>query len=212
MITQIEGRYVEHSDQSVTVDVNGLYYEVFISKNVLKTIEARKPNDRIRLFIYHYVQTDPSKALPILVGFNNKIEREFFEKFITVSGIGPKAALKALSVPIREIAQAIDAADRAFLKTLPGVGEQRSREIIAKLQGRVGRFGLIQDGMAVARSPRPDVKEDALEVLLQLEYRKEEASAMVEKALAANPLVRSSEDLLNEVFRQRMAQGAQVSR
>jgi Holliday junction DNA helicase RuvA len=208
MITQVEGKFVELTDHAVTLEVHGVSYEVQATPNVLRSLEGKAPGDPVRLVTYHYLQTDPSKSLPVLIGFPNKIEREFFEKFITVSGIGPKGALRALTAPISQIAQAIDAADIPFLKTLPGVGEQRAREIVAKLQGKVGRFGLIQDdsGGAAPQREGEDYKEEALAVLLQLQYKREEAKRMVEEALRKNRAIRSTEELLNEVYRQRTLQ------
>lgn len=207
MITEIEGKFVRLVENSITLDVNGISYEIFVSLNALKHLETTAPGENVRLITYHYLQSDPSRSLPVLIGFNNRIEREFFEKFITVSGIGPKAALRALCVPISQIASAIDANDSAFLKTLPGVGEQRAREIIAKLQGKVGRFGLIQDGGAeVVRDAKEDIKDEALSVLLQLQYKRDEARRMIEHALQNEKNIKTVEDLLNEVYRQRTTQ------
>lgn len=207
MITRIAGLLAETTEHSVILNVGGVHYEVFVSKGVLKSLESKDAGETAELVTYHYLQSDPSRSLPVLIGFNNKIEREFFEKFITVSGIGPKGALKALSVPISQIAQAIDSGDVPFLKTLPGVGEQRAREIVAKLQGKVGRFGLIQDSDSPAPAARPEgFQDEALEVLLQLQYRKDEAKQMIDRAVRQNKDMRTVEELLNEVYRQRSAQ------
>ncbi|MDP2913032.1 MAG: Holliday junction branch migration protein RuvA, partial [Candidatus Omnitrophota bacterium] len=128
--------------------------------------------------------------------------KEFFEQFITVSGVGPKAACRALTMSFSEIAEAIDKGDVAFLKTLPGIGEQKAREIVAKLQGKVGKFGLIQDRFAgEALRVKEDIKEEALGVLLQLQYKKSEARDMIEKAVKRNPGVTTCEEMLNEVYR-----------
>ena len=210
MITQIEGKLVEYSDGSVTLDVSGLFYEIWVPKSVLKAVEGRPVGESVRLVTYHYVQSDPSRSLPVLIGFSNKIEREFFEKFITVSGIGPKGALRALSIPISQIAQGIDEGDVKFLKTLPGVGEQHAREIVAKLQGKVGRFGLIRDTESGAHpvSRLDDFKDEALSVLLQLQYRRDEAKRMLDRALSNNPNMKTVEELLNEVYRQRSTEPA----
>jgi Holliday junction DNA helicase RuvA len=140
----------------------------------------------------------------MLIGFLNEIEKEFFEIFITVSGIGPRAALKALSEPISLIARAIDEADTNFLKSLPGIGQQRAKEIIAKLQNKVGKFGLIQDGKIKEQvGTTKDIEEEVLAVLMQLEYKKQEASIMIKKALQRCPDIETAEDLLNEVYKQR---------
>ncbi len=210
MITTIEGTLVERTETAVIVSVGGLHYEVFVAKSVLRSLDAKKRGDPVQLVTYHYCQTDPSKSIPILIGFLNRLEREFFERFITVSGIGPRGALRALSVPISQIAQAIDASDVVFLKTLPGVGEQRAREIVAKLQGKVARFGLIPDGGAGVAEVRRDtsLKDEALSVLLQLQYKRDEAKLMIDRAFQKNNRIETVEELLNEVYRQRTVEPA----
>ena len=206
MISKIQGKVKSKKPSKVLVEVaGGLSYEVLVPDYVMRTIERENTEgDDITLITYHYFQSDPSKSIPVLIGFLNEIEKEFFEKFITVSGVGPKAACRALALPISEIADAIDRADLGFLKTLPGIGEQRAKEIIAKLQGKVGKFGLIQDRVkGEAKETAQDIKEEALSVLLQLQYKKKEAMDMIDKALKRNPRLNSSEELLNEVYKAR---------
>ena len=112
--------------------------------------------------------------------------------------------LKALNKPISQIARAIDEADLVFLKSLPGIGEQRAKEIVAKLQNKVGRFGLIQDGKARGSGIKnKDIAEEALIVLMQLEYKKPEAQLMLKRALDDFPEIQNTEQLLNIVYKQR---------
>ena len=165
---------------------------------------SNNTDEDIELITYHYYQTDPSKSVPVLIGFLNEIEKEFFERFISVSGVGPKAACRALALPFSTIADGIDTADIALLKSLPGIGQQKAREIIAKLQGKVGKFGLIQDrGVAKVPKVKEDVIKDAMSVLLQLQYKKREAEHMLESAIRRNPGIKTSEELLNEVYKQK---------
>ncbi|HLD82509.1 MAG TPA: Holliday junction branch migration protein RuvA, partial [Candidatus Omnitrophota bacterium] len=153
---------------------------------------------------YHYHQVEPSKSTPVLIGFLNEIEKEFFEIFITVSGIGPRAALKALNQPISLIAKAIDEGDTNFLRSLPGIGQQRAKEIVAKLQNKVGKFGLIQDEVVkTVNTKTSDIEAEAKAVLAQLEYNNTEASAMIKKALERSPDIQTTEGLLNEVYKQK---------
>ncbi len=204
MISQICGKIKKRKASSLEIDVNGLSYEVMIPPAVMKGVDkARSEDGTISLITYHYYQMDQSKAIPVLVGFLNEIEKEFFEQFITVSGVGPKAACRALTLAISVIAAAIDRGDMALLKSLPGIGEQKAREIIAKLQGKVGKFGLMQDKFdgETATAVKEDIKEEALSVLLQLQYKKNEARDMIEKAIKRNSKVASCEDILNEVYR-----------
>jgi Holliday junction DNA helicase RuvA len=205
MITRISGKIIEKGSNYLNIDIGGICYEVLIPATVMQRLNVDMPSDgTISLITYHYLQVEPSKSTPVLIGFLNDIEKEFFEIFITVSGIGPRAALKALNKPISEIAKAIDEADIEFLRSLPGIGQQRAREIIAKLQNKVGKFGLIQDGrIRQQESKTKDIKEEALAVLMQLEYKKSEALAMIEKALERGLNLETTEELLNEVYKQK---------
>jgi Holliday junction DNA helicase RuvA len=207
MISRIRGKVVERGANSLLLDTGGITYEVLIPGAVMQRIEEAISEDgQVSLVTYHYHQLDPAKSIPVLIGFLNDIERDFFESFITVSGIGPRAALKALDKPISQIAQAIDEADIGFLRSLPGIGEQRAKEIIAKLQNKVGKFGLIQDAKAQDKQPKgQDFTEEALAVLMQLEYKKNEAMSMIKKALESCGRVQNTEELLNLVYKQRKA-------
>lgn len=206
MICRISGKLVEKKEDSIVLDVNGICYEVLIPGAVMQCLEDNaQPGGSISLITFNYFQLEPSKGFQCLIGFLNEIEKEFFEKFITVSGIGPKAAVRALKMPISMIARAIDMADVPFLKSLPGIGEQRAREIVAKLQGKVGKFGLIQDTKTGAEAfmGKHNIQEEAMGVLLQLQYKKFEAKNMLDEALKRNPDIETAEDLLNEVYKQK---------
>jgi len=207
MISRISGKVIEKGTNYLIVDISGICYEVFIPSAVMQRIDQNIDGDgKISLRTYHYFQVEQSKGTPVLIGFLNDIEKDFFEIFITVSGIGPRAALKALNKPISQIAQAIDEADINFLKSLPGIGEQRAREIIAKLQNRVGKFALMKDVKKKAEEAKTrDIVEEALAVLIQLEYKKPEATAMIKKALEISPDIETTEDLLNVVYKQKKA-------
>ncbi len=209
MIAQISGSVESLSENTLTLAVGGISYEVYIPTAVIKNFENGLQKDsQVSLVTYHYYQTDPSRSIPILIGFSNRIEKDFFEKFITVSGVGPKAAVRALSQPIPDIAAAIDGADLKYLKSLPGIGEQRAKEIIAKLQGKMGRFGLMKNvsgatSAAAGTSKSSDLEDEAVEVLLQLQYKKDEAREMVRKAFSRKPALSGVEEVLNEVYRQK---------
>ena len=207
MIVKISGKLIEKKEQAIVVSVGGVGYEVMVPASVLQRVEETMDQQgHVNLITYHYFQMTPSGGLPMLVGFINEVEKDFFLQFITVSGIGPRAAIRALIKPISEITKAIDNADANYLKTLPGIGTQKAKEIIAKLQGKVGRFGLIQDKGAIS-SPVKLIsgwQEEALEVLLQLQYKKQEAEVMIQKAIERSPKINTTEELLNEIYKQRV--------
>ena len=208
MIARISGKVVEKANNSLSVDVGGFSYDVFIPTCVMQRLDtAISPEGMISLVTFHYHQVEPSKSIPVLIGFLNQVEKDFFEIFITVSGIGPRAALKALNKPISLIAQAIDQGDLVFLKSLPGIGEQRAKEIVAKLQNKVGKFGLIQDRKQHTTEAAKNISDEAMDVLLQLEYKRNEALGMIKKVLDENPGIKSTEELLNHVYKQRFIKG-----
>ena len=215
MICRLRGVVREHHDTHLILDVHGVCYHVFVPPSILqKIVEKLADTTDVELITFHYQQLEVGKGFPVLIGFTNEIEREFFERFITVSGVGPKAAMRALIVPIPTIAKAIDDGDVGLLKSLPGIGEQRAKEIVAKLQGKVGKFALIQAGSGLSASAQEDhrdIEDEAVAVLLQLEYHKAEAKQMVKAALARNPKLKTAEELLNEVYRQRQQQEQPVA-
>ena len=207
MISRLRGVVREQRENQILLDVNGVSYDVLIPPSILKGLQERLgPEGELEIVTYHYQTIEVGRGVPILIGFLNEIEREFFTRFISVSGVGPKAAIKAFTLPIAIIAQAIDEGDLPLLKSLPGVGEQRGKEIIAKLQGKVGKFGLMRSREGVTPEAATDraagFEEEAIAVLVQLEYKKSEAKQMVRAALERNPKVSSAEELLNEVYRQ----------
>ena len=207
MITALKGTITGHSQNTLAISTGSLSYEVHVPLSVLQRVaENNDSNGEIHLITYHYYQMTPSSAVPVLVGFLNELERDFFLEFIKVSGIGPRAAVKALNKSIGEIAQAIDRADTAYLKTLPGIGMQRAKEVVAKLQGKLGKFTLMRDKVTdVPVTPvLADIKTEALTILARLQYKKVEAEAMIEKALGRNKSVKTSEELLNEIYKQRI--------
>lgn len=206
MIARISGKLLEKRKNSVILENNGLAYEVFLPVIALGKIEEHlTPEGCLKLITYHYHHTEPSRSIPVLIGFTHEVEKDFFEEFITVSGIGPKAALRAINVPISLIARAIDDADLNFLRSLPGIGPQRAKEIVAKLQGKIGKFGLIQDTEHHAQAaPKNDFIDEAVLVLMQLQYKKTEAKEMVGEALKKQPQVNSVEELLNLVYKQKI--------
>ncbi len=206
MISRLNGILVEKRESIVLIETSGVTYEVMIPHAVMHTLERHVGADgKIQLVTFHYHHVEPSRAVPILIGFINEIEREFFETFITVSGIGPRAAVRAINQPIALIARAIDDGNLDFLRSLPGIGPQRAKEIVAKLQGKVGKFALMPNGEhhAKTQAAKPDAATEALEVLLQLQYRRAEAQEMIKAALSRNPNPDSAEQVLNEVYKQR---------
>jgi Holliday junction DNA helicase RuvA len=202
MFTRITGTLAERGEDRVLLDVGGLGYEVVLPPCVAEKV-PRASGEQVTLEIYPVLAIDGNSARFTFFGFGNAIEREFFEALISVASIGPKTAARAFSLPMARIAQAIDSGDHGFLVKLPGIGQQKARDIVAKLQGKVTKFLLIQDPQPRAAEPIPDFAEEALAVLLQLEYKRGEAEAMLAETLRAVPNLRDAETLLAEAYRRK---------
>ena len=207
MFSRISGSVLEHTGEVVRVDAGGLVYDVLLPPSVAPKVPD---SGETTLEIYAHFALDGNAGRFTFFGFTNGIEREFFEALLSVASIGPKSAARAFSAPMGRIARAIDEGDHAFLKTLPGIGQQKARDIVAKLQGKVARFLLIQDAPRRAvpeKPPMPEFASEALAVLLQLAYRRGEAETMIAETLERAPQIDDAETLLAEIYRRRNAAG-----
>jgi Holliday junction DNA helicase RuvA len=202
MFSRIEGALVERDHESIVLETGGLGYAIVLPPCVAEKITAR-PGERVVLEIYSVLSMDGNSGHFTYYGFTNAIEREFFEALISVASIGPRSAARAFSQPMAAIASAIDRGDHAYLKTLPGIGQQKARDIVAKLQGKVARFLLIREAEPAPAPPIPDFADETLAVLLQLDYKRGEAEAMIRQTLDAAPQIRDAETLLAEIYRRK---------
>jgi Holliday junction DNA helicase RuvA len=200
VFSRISGTIAERSQASVLLDVNGLAYEILLPPCVAEKVPSAF-GERVMLDVYPTFNLEGNSGHFTFFGFTNAVERDFFEALISVASIGPKTAARAFSQPMARIAKAIDAGDYAFLVKLPGIGQQKARDIVAKLQGKVTRFLLIQDAEIKPVATIPDFAEEALLVLLQLEYKRGEAEAMIAETLAASADIADAETLLGEIYR-----------
>jgi len=202
MIGRIKGKLVKKSADKIFVDTAGIWYEIYVSKSTSLKLD-NDINKDITVIIYHYLQIDQNRAIPVMIGFGDELEKDFFEVFISVSGIGPKAALRAFDKPVPLIAKAIEEADLTFLIGLAGIGKQKAKQIIAHLQGKVGRFVLIKEGQISSFPKDQEVIDEARKILRRLQYSAKETEEMINKALQASKRIDSVEDLLNEIYKSR---------
>ncbi len=113
--------------------------------------------------------------------------------------------MRALDRQVSEIARAIEGGDTKALQQLPGIGARTAQTIIAHLQGRLLEEATLPD--ASGRKPptgEPDMRDDAIEALLALQYGRREAESMVAAALEAHPDIADLETLLRAVLEQRV--------
>ena len=206
MISRIKGKLAQIGEQSALVENGGVYYEVMVPTALA---ERLKDNGRIGSDIefetIYYIEAGDKKSnhYPKLVGFTDKIDREFFSLFTQVPGLGIKKALKSLVLPIKDIARAIETKDATKLNSLPGVGARLAEKIIAELHGKTAKFALSRSEEPLAvKKPKPSpFVDEALDVLEQLQYSRSEAKKMIDRVLAGNPKIASAEDLITLIFK-----------
>src|SRR6266536_3179839 len=149
MIASIRGRLRRKFEDRVVGEAAGVGYEVFVPPVVQTALVDAKAGegdaaDEVALAIhYHATQNQPR---PVLIGFTSELDKEFFEKLITVKDVGPLVAARSLAAPVSDIAAAIARQDEVYLRRLPGIGPQKAKNIVAQLQAKVAKFALVQAG------------------------------------------------------------------
>jgi Holliday junction DNA helicase RuvA len=209
MISALTGELRKVEDDRVHVQAGAMLYELLIpasdSANLRENVGVQ-----LTFHTLFILSGDPSRGglEPTLIGFRRPEDRKFFNLFTTVKGIGPRTALKALTVPTSEIAQAIENKDSRFLLKLNGIGKRTAELIIAELSGKTADFAAAAPpggrAGAGAVDRRPQYEQDAIAGILALgESRISEAQMLLDRAKAANPEAKTTDVLLREMLRLR---------
>jgi Holliday junction DNA helicase RuvA len=200
MIGYIEGKILNKEEDRILVLANQIGYEVLLPAIVMESLQNKEIGEEVSLYIF-YQQTD-RQPKPVLIGFNLEVEKEFFKYFISVEDIGPLKAAKALTVPIREIATAIEAGEINQLTKLKGIGRRTAQKIIATLEGKMGKFALIRPADRKAEPPVEDFSKQVLDVMIsQLGHKMGDARQMIDSAVKRNSAIKTAEELFEEVYR-----------
>jgi len=200
VIGYLEGKLLKKEDDRVLLLTNQIGYEVLLPAVVMKSLQSKNIGDEVSLYIF-FQQTE-RQPKPVLIGFNLEVEKEFFQYFLSVEDIGPLKAVKALNEPIREIANAIEASDIARLTQLKGIGRRTAQKIIATLEGKMGKFALIQPTEQPDTPLIVDFTKQVLDVMIkQLGHKPADARKMISKAMKRNAAIASAEELFDEVYK-----------
>ncbi|UCD81415.1 MAG: Holliday junction DNA helicase RuvA [Desulfobacterales bacterium] len=207
MIGYLEGKLLKKEEDRVLILANQVGYEVLLPAIVMKSLQNQNVGEPVSLYIfYHQTERQPK---PVLIGFNLEVEREFFQFFISVEDIGPLKAVKALNIPVREIATAIESGEIDKLTQLKGIGRRTAQKIIATLEGKMGKFALIRPAEYQEPAfPLEDFSKQVLEVMVkQLGHRAADARQMIAKAMERNKSIATAEALFDEVYRGERMEG-----
>ena len=183
MIGSLAGVIAEKEPPRLLVESHGVGYEVDVPMSTYLTLPP--VGSSVRLRIHHVLREDAS----LLFGFATAEERELFRALLKVNGVGPKVALAILSgVSASDFRLAIAAEDAAALTRIPGVGRKTADRLLVEMRDHF-RDAPLAGGAARALPPR----EEALQALLALGYKAQEAQKMLEKAATDGA---STEDLI----------------
>ena len=204
MITKISGKLIRVGDDELQLAVDSLEYQVLIPEFVRRQLQNRL-GELTSLHTIEYLEGNPAQGrlVPRIVGFQTVVEREFFELFCSVDGVGVRKALRAMVRPVQEVAALIEEQDVKGLSALPGIGPATAERIIAKLRRKVPKFALlVSDAVTAAAAAKPDVVGETFEVLRELGHSETDARRLLDAAVGTKKKFKDVQSLLQMVYEQ----------
>lgn len=181
MIAALTGRLIFKSPSHITLDVHGVGYELFVPLSTFYALP--EVNESVSLRVYTHLRED---ALH-LYGFLTAPEKDAFVLLTSISGIGPKLALSVLStLPISDLASAVEAADLEKLTTVPGIGAKSAGRIVLELKDKIVRLRPTAGVHTSKAIPGAGIEDDALSALVNLGYRSQDVKAALKTIMAAH--------------------------
>lgn len=182
MYNYLSGKLIEKSPSGIILDVGGIGYELHVPVSTFGRLPAL--GTPVKLLTRFVVREDAQ----ILYGFFTLEEKRLFDLLISISGIGPKTALTALSgVEIAVLKRAIIQGEVDVLKSVPGVGRKTAERIVIELREKLAQEGLPEGGLPALQTDGASggPGDDAIEALVALGYKRPGAKQAVEKAIKA---------------------------
>lgn len=205
MITKLTGRIANVSAEIATLAAGPFEYEVLIPEFARRNLQLRI-GEETSLHTLEYLDGNPTqgKLVPRMVGFISPIEREFFEMFCQVDGVGVKKALRAMVRPVAELATMIEESDVKGLSTLPGIGPATAERVVAKLRRKAAKFALLVGrDLPIAADVERDLVTEVFDILRTLGHSDADARRLLDDALGRSKKYKDVEALLHAVYEQR---------
>ncbi len=203
MIVTITGKLVKVGETSVAIESTPFEYEVLVADFTRRQLQSRI-GEQIRLHTLDYIEGNAQggRLTPRLVGFMTEPERQFFDLFCSVDGVGVKKALRAMVRPVKELAVLIEEQDTKGLSALPGVGPATSERVIAKLRRKMPRFALMvqRDGVGGAAAGGSVVVTETFDALVALGHGEADARKLVDDAIESGKKFKDTESLLTAIY------------
>jgi len=205
VITKITGNLVRVDDDQAVLQIDAFEYQVLIPEFARRQLQPHL-GEPVSLHTIYYLDGNPAhgRLTPRMVGFLKEVEREFFELFCSVDGVGVRKALRAMVRPVQDVADLIEQQDSKGLSALPGIGPAMAERIIAKLRRKMPKFALL-----VGRDEKYEaevemnVVDETFQVLTSLGHSESDARRLLDTALATKRKFKDVESLLQAVYDQR---------
>ncbi len=207
MISSLTGRLNQVDEDRVHLLCGPMVFEILVPAQDVPSLRVSVGQELTFHTIFD-IEGDATRGglAPRLIGFVRAIDKQFFLQFITVKGIGPKRALRALVQPIGHIARAIETRDARFLVSLPEIGKRTAEQIVAELSGKMGAYVMEADtGGRKLVSARQPFEEDAIVAVITLGVMRGEAERLLDRAKTANANLTTTDGLVREMLHQRAA-------
>lgn len=175
MIYHVSGELIKREPYMAVVDCGGVGYKMTISLNTSDEIAA-KVGENVRLYTHMQVREDGVE----LFGFASEDELDSFKMLITVSGVGPKAAIAILSILTPErLALAISTEDTKAIAKASGVGAKTAARVILELRDKISKVTVIpksaqSTGKTVSSPASSSKLSEATDALTVLGYNRNE--------------------------------------
>jgi Holliday junction DNA helicase RuvA len=201
-------------DEELTLGLEAFDVEILIPESARRHLQG-KLGEMVTLATIFYIEGNQmgGRMNPRLVGFLSPVDREFFDIFCSVDGVGVRKALRGMVRPVRELARMIQDQDVKMLATFPGIGEALAERIVAKLRRKVGKFSLIVGpGAATDAVPtqngtpenaEPDVIRDTYAALMSVGHSESQARQAIDGVLSGKKKYRSVADMIEAIYKMR---------
>lgn len=202
MITRITGKLVGLGEAAAQIEAGPFVYEVLVPEFVRRQLHGHL-DGTVSLQTIEFLEGNPQhgRMIPRMIGFLSSAEKEFFDLFCSVDGVGVRKALRAMVRPVREVATAIEEQDPKQLSTLPGIGPAMAERIIAKLRRKMAKFALMVVSDMPGEPESMDIASETYEALVALGHSPAQAREKLESVLESGAKFKSVEELLSEIYR-----------
>ncbi len=201
MFHHFQGELTYLDANIAVIDCGGVGYALTVSAQTAASLSG-KQGQKVFLFAQLQVREDAME----LFGFSRKEELQAFKQLLTVSGVGPKAAVGILSVlTVEQFVSAVHCGDSKALSRAPGVGAKTAARIVLDLKDKVSaegisKSGISQEDLAVSSPAGSSAASDAANALLVLGFSRPEIHRVLSKvdpSLSVEEMIREALKLLN---------------